>query len=318
MAQPPAMIAQTFKRDGSLQMHRLAERARFRCVQCHQHKVATLVATVSGDWNRTLCAACHSILLSQQAEKAKRQQEIRAKAVQPDKAKKAARQQKKVARPKARAVHVESRSARRPRRPKPGDDPLPMDARERVQLEQQLPRIDRLLEFFSTAGIRAGLVEGGCLWINGRQTLPLVKILPPRERLDWNTVIDAMALSYAADKFIAAVADNARFGDGLRAFLRRGERGFAVMRGDVRLAIIHATHAHVPHRRLIYANFLSPGPHWQQVADVLRGAERELVAEWEREQEVRAAAYAAAACSRAAPDRLLPRRPRSRSCRRLP
>ena len=46
------------------------------------------------------------------------------------------------------------------------------------------------------------------------------------------------------------------------------------MRGDVRLAIIHATRAQVPHRDVIHANFLKPGPHWQQVADVLHRAEQ--------------------------------------------
>ena len=108
MAQPPATVAQTFKRDGSLQMHRLVERARLRYVQCQQHKVATLVATIFRDWSRTLCAACHSVLLGQQREKAKREQRTKPKEAQPGKAK-AAKQQKKVARPKACVVHVESR-----------------------------------------------------------------------------------------------------------------------------------------------------------------------------------------------------------------
>ena len=41
-----------------------------------------------------------------------------------------------------------------------------------------------------------------------------------------------------------------------------------------------------------------PGPHWRQVADVLRSAEAELVAEWKREQEAKAAAEATAAAAK--------------------
>ena len=67
--------------------------------------------------------------------------------------------------------------------------------------------------------------------------------------------------------------------------LRQREHGFVIMRGDVRLAIIHATRAQIPHREVIYANFLLAGLHRQQVADTLHDAEPELVAEWRQEQE---------------------------------
>ena len=71
------------------------------------------------------------------------------------------------------------------------------------------------------------------------------------------------------------------------------------MRGDVRLATIYATHAQIPDREVIHANFLMPGPHWQQVADLLHGAEAELLAEWKHEQEAKAAAETAAAAAEA-------------------
>jgi hypothetical protein len=56
------------------------------------------------------------------------------------------------------------------------------------------------------------------------------------------------------------------------------------MRGEARLAIIHPTHAQIPHRETIYANFLTPGPHWQQVANVLHDTQPELAAEREHQQ----------------------------------
>ena len=79
------------------------------------------------------------------------------------------------------------------------------------------------------------------------------------------------------------------------------------MRGDVRLAVIHPAHAFIPHRPFIYANFLTPGPHWQQVANVLHDAEAELAAEQKREQQARAVAEATAAVD-AGQRRATPRR----------
>jgi hypothetical protein len=151
-----------------------------------------------------------------------------------------------------------------------------------------------LLEFFRDADVSAELVRGGCLVINGHQTLPLVKILPTPERLDWEKVINAMAVSYAAEKFIAVVADSARFDEGFRVFLRRPEKAFVVMRDDAELAIIRATRAEITGREAVRANFMKPGPHWQQVADIIHSAEPELLAMWRQEQETRDAAAAAA------------------------
>lgn len=115
----------------------------------------------------------------------------------------------------------------------------------------------------------------------------------------WDSVIDEMALKYVGDKFIKAIEDNARFGEGLRAFLRPSEKAFAIMREDVRLATIHATRSYIPRREIIHANFLKPGIHWQQIADALHGAEAELMAEWKHKQEATAAAEAAAAAAEA-------------------
>jgi hypothetical protein len=71
------------------------------------------------------------------------------------------------------------------------------------------------------------------------------------------------------------------------------------MRDGVRLVLLCPTLAQIPRRDVIYANFLTPGPHWHQVADVLRGAEPELVAEWKHKQEAKVAAEAAEAAAKA-------------------
>jgi hypothetical protein len=65
------------------------------------------------------------------------------------------------------------------------------------------------------------------------------------------------------------------------------------MRGDKRLAVIHAAHAFIPHRPFIYANFLRPGPHWQQVAGVLNRAKEKQVAKPKHAREAKEARPAA-------------------------
>lgn len=98
-----------------------------------------------------------------------------------------------------------------------------------------------------------------------------------------------MAIRYATDKFIRAVSDNGRFGEGLRAFPLQSDMGFAIMRRDIRLALIRATRAYVPGHDGIVANFLSPGSHWQTVADLIHEAEPALTAEHDREHVAEAA-----------------------------
>jgi hypothetical protein len=175
------------------------------------------------------------------------------------------------------------------------ETPLQLAAKSEQQLQRQLPGVDHLLEFFRDAEVRVEARHGGRLLINGIQTGPLAEMLPSPGRLDWDNVIDEMALKYAGGKFQRAVEDNARFGKGIHAFLRRREKGFAIMRGDVQLAIIHASSARIPHRDVIHGNFLTTGPHWQQLADIVHSAEAGLVAKSEQEQETREAAEAAVA-----------------------
>ena len=285
MAQPPAAVVRTFKPVGQLRLHRLTERARFHCVRCREDKTANLVATISNNWTQTVCNGCYGFLVNAQRQKTKAAKTERRSA----QAKKQAPRKLKAKQRKAKAPQLIAK-------------------KERQQLERRLPGVDRLLSFFRAADVPADLVRGGRLWINGSQTRPLAWILPSPQTLDWNNVIDEMALEYVGDRFAKAVAENARFGEGLRAFLRRREKGFAVMRDEVRLAMIHATHAHVPHREFIYANFLTSGPHWQQLANVVHDTEAELIAEWRLEQEAKAADAAAEAAAEAERRRAAARR----------
>ena len=103
----------------------------------------------------------------------------------------------------------------KPNRKKPESDPL----------RRRLPGVDRLVSFFHSAGVAAELTRDGSLRVNGGQTRPLPQVLPPSGTFDWAEVIDEMTLRYASDKFMAAVAGNGRFGEGLRASLRPGRDG---------------------------------------------------------------------------------------------
>jgi len=267
MDQPPTAVMLSFAPAEQLRLYRLGEPTRFHCVRCQQDKTAILVATKGGGWAQTVCGDCHDSLVVAQRETEALERRL-AQAKQPPR-------------------KVKPRQAK--------ETPLqPTDKRE-LQLQRQLPGIDRLLAFFRAAGIRVEVQRRGRLLINSIPTRPLAWTVPSPMRPDWDNIIDEMALKYAGGKFLKAIEDNARFGEGLRAFLRRREKGFAIMRGDVRLAIIQATSARIPHHDVIHGNFLKPGPHWQQVADVVHGAEAELVAEWEQEQEARTAAAAAEA-----------------------
>ena len=277
MAQPPDTVLWSFKPVGPLQRHRLRERARFRCVRCRQHKADTMVATRDADWAQTLCVQCYSILINKKRDKATE--------VPREKVKEA--EKKKLRSESARQQRLNGMEPRRPAL-------QPLSISERRELEQRLPGIDYLLTFFRDADISAELLRGGRLRINGHLTPRLTRILSAPGKLDWDNVINATTVSYAAEKFIAAVTDNGCFGEGLRASLRRHEKAVAIMRGSAQLATIRATCAKIPHRDVICANFLTPGPHWQLAADVLHSAEPALIAEWRLEQDARAAIAVAA------------------------
>jgi hypothetical protein len=179
---------------------------------------------------------------------------------------------------------------------------------EAEKLKHRLPGILSLLAFFRVAGVDTEVAPGGHLIVNGRRTRP-IKHLPPAETLEWKTIIDELALMHAGGKFVKAVDGNALFGEGLRALLRQREKGFAIMRGDVRLAMIHATRARIVDGQVIYGNFLIPGPHWQQVADALQVAPVDLGSRAKREQEANSVTVASVGQRRAVAPRRMDRLP---------
>jgi hypothetical protein len=267
MAQPPGVVVRTFKPEGQLQLHRLGKHARFYCVTCRQHKTTDLVATTSGNWKRPVCNTCYDGLI-----KAKRGKS------------------KNAANPKrhgTQAIQQQSSKARLKRQNVLPTNPATAKGEVQERKRRQ-SAVDRLLGFFRDAGVDAELGRDGYLWINGSQTEPLAH-LPSPDTPEWINKVNEIAVKYVRDKFIRAVEDNACFGDSLRTSLLPHAKGFAIMRGDVRLAVIHPTHTFIPHRPFIYANFLTPGPHWRQVANLLHDAEARLVAGSKQEQEANAA-----------------------------
>jgi hypothetical protein len=270
MAQPPAVVVRTFEPVGQLQLHRLGKYARFYCVTCRQYRTTDLVATTSGNWKRPVCNTCYGGLIK--AERGK---------------------PKKAANPKRhteQAIRRQSSKVRPNQVKRQNELPTnPVTAKGAVQeRKRRQSAVDRLLRFFRDAGVDAELGRDGCLWIDGSQTEPLTH-LPSPDTPEWINKVNEIAMKYVRDKFIRAVEDNACFGDSLRLSLLPHAKGFAIMRGDVRLAVIHPTHTFIPHRPFIYANFLTPGPHWRRVANLLHDVEARLVAGSKPEQEANAA-----------------------------
>ncbi len=298
MAQPPAAVARVYKPAGQLQLHRLSKRAGFHCVRCRKDKTDNFVATTNGDWAQTVCSDCYALLTPAQRREAKEAKKPANAQPRPAQAKQ----------PSAKATRKEKLKRKEQVKRKEQEEKLKLAVKRERQLRRQLPGVDRLFAFFRAAGVSVEVGRQGALWINGSQTRPLRWILSSPQTLDWDNVIDEMALKHVSDKFIKAVADNARFGEGLRAFLRPRERGFAIMRDDFRLAMIHATHANIRHREVIHANFLKAGSHWQKVADVLHGAEAELGAKRKHVQEAKPVAKATAAVAEAERRRVVARR----------
>jgi hypothetical protein len=251
---PPQEVAQSFRPVGEWQLHLVRERISFRCVLCGEQRKGVLWAATRYDSTQELaCQPCYRGILREHYS------------MEPD----------------------ASQSG-----PKPSKEELARQRSQRLAYERwhrRLPGVDGVISFFRSAGVTAELLPDGRLRVNGEETRPLPHILPPPGTIDWSEVIDEMAIRYASDKFIRAVSDNGRFGEGLRAFLRKSDMGFAIMHHAMRLGLIRATRAYVPGRDVIVANFLSPGSHWHTLADLIHDAEPALTAEHDREHATEAA-----------------------------
>jgi hypothetical protein len=165
--------------------------------------------------------------------------------------------------------------------------------------------VERVFGFFRDADVEAEARRGGKLWINNHEVTQLASIPRSGRTVNWDSVIDELALRYATRKFIKAISDNTHFGGGVRAFLRRQEKGFAITYNGAYLATIRATSAQIPRHGTILGNFLKPGPHWEQVAEAVHNTEVELKAELERRAREKAAAKAATAATGKHHDRAL-------------
>jgi hypothetical protein len=130
----------------------------------------------------------------------------------------------------------------------------------------------RIADFFLSAGIPAELRPKKALAINGKKTGPVPNTLPPPGAPGWNSLVDELAIRYAHQEFINSLTENSSFDGDLRAYLRPDEHGFAIKHGSTRVAIVHATHARVRGHDPVIANFLTPGPHWQELASLVRHA----------------------------------------------
>lgn len=242
MTRPPYAVVRTYNPVGRLQLYDLRGNIRLHCAECGQGKTSASVAAIGGGWDRTVCKTCYdSLVRERQARKAGK------------------KRQAQVTKPPRKAKPTEQ--AEKPR----SELPSPSERR----LLDQVPGAEGLLAFFRDAGIQ---IEVGrkFLWIDGDRTPQLSWMAPSTVELDWDGVIDEMAVKYVSEKFMKAVRKNARFGEPINPLLQPHEGGVAIMRHGLRLATIHATRAHIPQRAVIRGNFLKPGRHWQQVADVLR------------------------------------------------
>ena len=94
-------------------------------------------------------------------------------------------------------------------------------------------------------------------------------------------MVDTIVVKHVRSEFSTAVEDYARFGKGLHVIPQWSESGFSIVANDLQRAMIHPTRAYISdgkviHAKVIHANFLAPGPHWQRVVDALHRAEPKL------------------------------------------
>lgn len=71
-AGPPAVVVETFKAVGSLQLHRLSRRARFYCVTCMEYKRGTVSRPREAIGNRRSATAVTPLWLKSRRERRRR------------------------------------------------------------------------------------------------------------------------------------------------------------------------------------------------------------------------------------------------------
>jgi hypothetical protein len=126
-----------------------------------------------------------------------------------------------------------------------------------------------LLTFFTEAGIPAEIKHDWRLRINEDLTRPLSEF-PAARAGKWREVADRLAWVHVRTEFTWSVLRNLPLPPPIiRTDLGVG-CGFSISLHGKRIAVIHATSASVLGQHPVYANFLSYGPHWGQLAESLQ------------------------------------------------
>jgi hypothetical protein len=288
MAEPPAVVVHSSRPQGDLQLHRLIERVSFHCVRCQKEKTADLVATISDNWAQKVCEQCYGSLVYEQRKPAR--EAAKAKKAKREAANREAANREEAWRAELAKQQAANREALKVESTKPNT--TRQEARKAARARAQMPGASGLLEFLRAADVSAELVDGR-LWINGEQ-IQRGGQLPRPDTFGWRKEVDKIVVEHIRDKFSAAVEENAHFGNGIQVVPQWGESGFSIMRGGAKLAIIHPTRAYISdgkdiHAKVIHENFVTAGPHWEQVANVLRDVEAEVAAGLKRDQQATAA-----------------------------
>ena len=249
---PPAVVVETLNAAG-YQLHRLGRRAGFYCVTCRERKRDNRVATTKGDWKQTVCYTCYTALTKKRQEQAKKPAK---RTVQPGQASQRL----------PKNVTADRRSRQN------GTSPASKTTERQQQPVQRPSGIGSLIEFLRAAGADARIGPTGYLFIDGSQVESSTEVAPT-EAAEWPNIVNKIALTYLRGRFTEMVDRHARIAAEVGAALVPWERGVAIMRGDERLGGIYPAYASIPDHQIIYANFLTAGPHWQQVAGALRDAE---------------------------------------------
>jgi hypothetical protein len=132
-----------------------------------------------------------------------------------------------------------------------------------------------VVAFFRTAGVPVAS-EGPWIKISGRRALR-----PPQTRasnVNWDSVIDRIALGHCPDRLIDALRRNgALLCDDTKAYFVRERGAFQLRRGERDLALVRPTEARVEGQARMKGNFLIDGDHWAKLARAIERYERTSV-----------------------------------------
>jgi hypothetical protein len=242
------------------------------CTRCGRQEASSCVGVDGGSWKQQICPSCYVRLarsVRQEAGSTSKKNSRAGSAGKKNARAGTARYKNKKSTPQVTRAWRSARDI------------------EYDRSRRQFPGIGHLLEFFQEAHVIAELLPDERLRLNSI-IIPLQRgvTLPSSGVINWDSVIDDMAVKYAAGIFAETLREQPYFPAGLHVVAIPEEKGFEVSRAGVKLAVIRATHATVGGRVIVKANFLRRGPHWHRLADAISSFEWELSADWRREQAV--------------------------------